>query len=784
MKIKIGQRWHSKTEVDLGLGIILSIEDRLAQVYYPQKNETRTYNIKSSPLKRFTLKIGDEITDDTLNSYIITDIIEEDNLYIYKHTNGEIPESKINAHINLTNPEDKLFSGLIDSNKENLFRYETNLIIRKTESLKYRGFYSSKVGLIPHQLSILSTVIHNDIKKFILCDEVGLGKTIESLNIMKHLIETDLIKSALILTPQSLQYQWFIELFRKYNILFKTFGIDDMVELDTSFDNDNYIISSAKHLQNNQADLEFIDKLSFDLIIIDEAHQIDYTTNKFIEEKIKSSKYTMLLSATPEALGKDSFKTQCEVLKDNKDEEIVYFRNRREVLEKHYSLFPEKELIKLPITDNIKSDTQALKAKAEKILNYLDQDKTLIITHSKQQAKKIKTIIEEIKNLKIALFHSEMELMERDRQVAYFQDHDGANLCICTEVGSEGRNFEFAKKLILMDIAPNPTHLIQRIGRLDRIGQKNNFQIIIPYVVDSFEENLMNFYDSIEIFQKYPKGISLYYERIKEELQNALKDNDHEKIKILAKNYEFFREDQTVSYSEVDKISYNEEKENLILNEVKSLNIDIKDYLNRFCDLINLEMEDLNDEVFTIRATQNMSVTLPGLSFDGKMYTLNRELALIRNDVSLISIEDPLIKNIIEFVSQTEFGNTTVSKGPNKGIELIFTTHIQNSDINYKSIFPLMPLRVFLSLQGADQTKQIPKKLIDSSIQDITEEEKHYLAENLPKENIISLIQSAKIIAKKKLEIYIDKLQIEDQEKLKYIRENINLQTDSLRLII
>ena len=50
--IKPGQRWYSKTETELGLGVVIKLEDRLVQIYYPEKDETRIYNPKSSPLQR------------------------------------------------------------------------------------------------------------------------------------------------------------------------------------------------------------------------------------------------------------------------------------------------------------------------------------------------------------------------------------------------------------------------------------------------------------------------------------------------------------------------------------------------------------------------------------------------------------------------------------------------------------------------------------------------------------------------------------------------------------
>lgn len=779
--IKPGQRWYSKTETELGLGIVLKLEDRLVQIYYPEKDETRIYNPKSSPLQRFRLNIGDEVVHENNQSFIVREISEIDDLFIYHTDEGEIVEGQINAKINLTNPEDKLFNNLLDEPAEYEFRYQSLMSQRKIDQLNYRGFYSSKVGIIPHQMSILNTLVQDDIKKFILCDEVGLGKTIESLNYLKHLIELDLIKSALILTPQSLQYQWFIEIFRKYNLYFKTFGLSDMVELESEFDNDNYIISSPSHLKTNQKDREYIANKRFDLIIIDEAHQINFKEDELISNKIKNSHYSMLLSATPEALGKDAFQSMQNIIDND-----LYFRNRREVLEKSYSLFPKKNLVLIPINEKINSDSAALKAKTGQILKHLDQDKTLIITHSKEQARKIKRTIEEVSNIKIALFHSEMQLMERDRQVAYFQDPEGANLLICTEIGSEGRNFEFAKKLILMDLALNPTHLIQRIGRLDRIGQKNDFDIILPYIQNSFEENLLNFYQNIDIFQTYPKGISLYYERIKNEFDEALKNNDHQKITLLAKNYEMFRDDQNSQYSDVDEYSYQEQKFLELEKELKNIDINTYGMLNNFCDLINLEFEDLNEQVFSIRATQNMSFTLPGLSFDGKMYTQNRDLALVRDDIALFSFEDPLFRNIIDLSLQTDFGNCTCVKSQYKGIEVIYKAEVDNTNINLKKYFPLIPIRIFLDFQGQDITKKFPKKLIDETYEKLSQDEKEMLEANLPKDNILELIKKSKVLADQKLSMYIKKEleKISNPNLKESIKENLKIQSDMVRLII
>ena len=74
-----------------------------------------------------------------------------------------------------------------------------------------------------------------------------------------------------------------------------------------------------------------------------------------------------------------------------------------------------------------------------------------------------------------------MSILERDRAAAYFADEEfGAQVLICSEIGSEGRNFQFSHHLVLFDLPAHPDLLEQRIGRLDRIGQQHTIQLHVP----------------------------------------------------------------------------------------------------------------------------------------------------------------------------------------------------------------------------------------------------------------------------------------------------------------
>merc|ERR1712046_541985 len=104
--------------------------------------------------------------------------------------------------------------------------------------------------------------------------------------------------------------------------------------------------------------------------------------------------------------------------------------------------------------------------------------KILVITHTKEQVKECDRYLWDIHGMDAAVFHEDLNLMERDRAAAYFADEEqGANVLLCSEIGSEGRNFQFSHILVCLDLPDHPDLLEQRIGRLDRIGQANDVNI-------------------------------------------------------------------------------------------------------------------------------------------------------------------------------------------------------------------------------------------------------------------------------------------------------------------
>ena len=90
-------------------------------------------------------------------------------------------------------------------------------------SRRSRGFVGGRVDLIAHQMSIAGEVAARLVPRVLLADEVGLGKTIEAGLILHRLHLTGRAERILILVPEPLVHQWFVEMLRRFNLLFSIF---------------------------------------------------------------------------------------------------------------------------------------------------------------------------------------------------------------------------------------------------------------------------------------------------------------------------------------------------------------------------------------------------------------------------------------------------------------------------------------------------------------------------------------------------------------------------------
>jgi ATP-dependent helicase HepA len=109
--------------------------------------------------------------------------------------------------------------------------------------------------------------------------------------------------------------------------------------------------------------------------------------------------------------------------------------------------------------------------------------------------------------------------VDRDRQVARFRDPDGPPILICTEVGGEGRNFQFSHHLINYDLPWSPATMEQRIGRLDRIGQSKPVEIHVFDLEGTLSSDVLSLLaDAVGVFEETVGGLDAVLEEVEPRL--------------------------------------------------------------------------------------------------------------------------------------------------------------------------------------------------------------------------------------------------------------------------
>lgn len=209
---------------------------------------------------------------------------------------------------------------------ESYLRYVTLLSkIRNETAGGLLSSLASGVIPLPHQLHVLNRVMENNKIRYILADEVGLGKTIEAGMVIKELKARGLVKRVLVVCPTGLVTQWASEMQEKFHEKFNVILPSDYDTIRRLTDNDDVygqydqVISpmdSIKPIERhagwsdervakyNEERIYSIINSGWDLIVIDEAHRVAGSTGEVARYKLgnllaQASPYLLLLSATP-----------------------------------------------------------------------------------------------------------------------------------------------------------------------------------------------------------------------------------------------------------------------------------------------------------------------------------------------------------------------------------------------------------------------------------------------------------------------------------------------------
>lgn len=833
------QRYTSKGEPELGIGILTETSHRQVKIYFPISNETRIYALESAPLRRVIFKPGDTIEDVNKQPLLIQRVALESGLYMYYGKDKTISEADLgDVSINY-GVDDRFFNGDVDTPQAFALRRETLQHEYERKISPVYGFVGGRIDLIPHQLYIAHEVSSRYAPRVLLSDQVGLGKTIEACLIIHRLLLSGRISRVLILVPESLLHQWFVELLRKFNMWFHIFDEARSASLDDGSPDGNpflanqLILCGTEFLAASEKRSRQALSAEWDMLVVDEAHHLEWSVDKVspeyavVELLSKVAKGLLLLTATPEQLGEESHFARLRLLDPNRYSSYEDFINETSdhktianIVEKLHlgknlnskdikileSIFPKEriqavikgdEMAKVNLIEDLldqhgpgrvlfrntrsamtdfpkrKAHLIPLKAKndpslwLQRLTNEFAHDmnledtskeqefwfkedprvqwlfttlkkiypaKVLLICKSKEKVLALEEVLTNRANLKVAVFHEDLTIVQRDRNAAWFAESDGAQILLCSEIGSEGRNFQFAHHLILFDLPLHPELLEQRIGRLDRIGQTEDIHIHIPYLPQSPQHKLVRwFHEGLNAFEKNIEGGYKVYQLFGERLQDVFKspsakDPDPQLEALIAETSIFQKELQKSLAEGRDRLlemnSFRPAIAEKIVEQIQKEDRDetLETYFTKVFEYFNVEMEDLAARTYFLHPASEITEIFPSIPPKGISVTFSRNYALRREEVSFLTWDHPLTTECIDMMLSSGTGNACFgilhnAKTPGLLLEILFVLETSGKQGVYIDRFlPNTPLRIVVDLHGNEVTDNYSVETFDKNL--------------------------------------------------------------------
>jgi len=354
--------------------------------------------------------------------------------------------------------------------------------------------------------------------------------------------------------------------------------------------------------------------------------------------------------------------------------------NREKIIEEFYNKLKE-------IPYDSKSDK--LLELIHKIYQQNPHEKLLIFTQFVDTLFYLKDLLEQQQEeYEIEIFYGGIDKEEKDQAVERFRSSKGLSILLSTEIGGEGRNFQFARVLVNYDLPWNPMKLEQRIGRLDRIGQSSKEIYIYNFFLEgTVETDIMFALDKrIHLFEESIGQLEPIIGKIEKDIKNIIftEDDGVKRRKLNEFNRKLDIEIKRAKESEIqlddlliDKKSF--QVDDLITSiaaceEVKLTHNELF-LLVKYCfelkhhnfgnflisddcdsqseDNVNCEVSLKIQNEFLERSRHKLSKDYYG--------TFGLELAREREEIDFFALGHPLIDEIINLCRSDHFkGNSTI----------------------------------------------------------------------------------------------------------------------------
>ncbi|MBZ9612261.1 RNA polymerase-associated protein RapA [Rheinheimera maricola] len=459
------------------------------------------------------------------------------------------------------------------------------------------------------------------------------------------------------------------------------------------------------------------------------------------------------------------------------------------------NLFPEQVFQQL----DAQSNWWQFDPRVEQLIALLKQHKHakfLLICASAQTAIALEEAVRLREGIRAAVFHEGMSILERDKAAAYFaQEEYSAQLLLCSEIGSEGRNFQFAHHLVLFDLPLNPDLLEQRIGRLDRIGQRTDIQLHLPHFANQAQQMLLNWYqqglDALEqtcqtgrsVFEQFaPRLLPLLASPQPDEKALSQLISDTRTLNQQLKQQLEQGRDQLLEINSGGGKAAQQLAAQLAAQDSDTA---LPMLMFKAWDMLGIDQEDRNDTSIILKPSEQMLGSYPWLGDEGVTVTFDRASALAEEDIQLLSWDHPMVRGTLDILTTEHHGSSSVAILANKALPvgsylLEFNFIVEASApqaLQIHRYLPATPLRLLLDKSGNNLSAKVSFEQLNKQLKPIGRQTGSKLAGAL-QTLIHPLIANATALAEQQLtdltthaQLHAAKTLSEQQQRLNALRQ-------------
>jgi ATP-dependent helicase HepA len=304
---RVSHRFHS----ELGTGRVLGVQGRSVRVQFPESGQTLSFAAGTDALVPLTIAPGGRARLEPEGEMVVVESCEEGRCILADGREVELDHLwPLPAEVS---PVERLARGQVDGFEDFANRLDGLKLERIRQAGGLGSFLGGRIQIFPHQLYAAERACHSDPVRWLLADEVGLGKTVEACLILNRLLHTGRAERTLIVAPETLTLQWLGELWRKYHQIFVLLDekrLDDVIkdygEGFNPFEVHRQAIVGMDTLVKRRRLTEQAVEAGIDLLVVDEAHHLRRPKGHPGNEAYRAvapiaglSRHVLLLTATP-----------------------------------------------------------------------------------------------------------------------------------------------------------------------------------------------------------------------------------------------------------------------------------------------------------------------------------------------------------------------------------------------------------------------------------------------------------------------------------------------------